>query len=89
MFLDDTGSLIDGGWRTIKNEAKEQNVRFLSMLLGKLGAGSLGNLLTGKGVKANILGWRVIRAGEGLPATSQGHEANLLGKIFNVASSFN
>ena len=56
MFLDDTGSLIDGGWRTIKNEAKEQNVRFLSMLLGKLGAGSLGNLLTGKGVKANILG---------------------------------
>ena len=81
MFLDDTGSLIDGGWRTIKNEAKEQNVRFLSM--------SLGNLLTGKGVKANILGWRVIRAGEGLPATSQGHEANLLGKIFNVASSFN
>ena len=35
------------------------------MLLGILGAGLLGNLLTGKGAKAKILGKRVMRAGEG------------------------
>ena len=38
---------------------------FLGMLLGILGAGLLGNLLTGKGAKAKILGKRVMRAGEG------------------------
>ena len=37
-------------------EAKEQKRRFLSMLLGKLGASLLGNLLTGK---------EVMRTGEG------------------------
>ena len=35
------------------------------MLLGKLGASLLGNLLTGKGVKAKILGKGIMRAGEG------------------------
>ena len=33
----------------IKNEAKEQKGGFLRMLLGTLGASSLGNLLTDKG----------------------------------------
>ena len=42
--------------KTFKNEAKEQKSRFLSMLLGTLGASLLGNLLTGKDT---------IRAGEG------------------------
>ena len=37
-------------------EAKEQKRRFLSMLLGTLGASLLGNLLTGK---------EVMRTGEG------------------------
>ena len=39
--LEESGLLIKGVTETIKNEAKEQNSRFLSM--------SLGNLLTGKG----------------------------------------
>ena len=33
----------------IQNEAKEQRGEFLSMLLGKLGATLLGNILSGKG----------------------------------------
>ena len=42
--------------KTIKNETKEQNRGFLSMLLGTLGASLLGNLLAGK--------W-IVRAGSG------------------------
>ena len=34
---------------TVKNETKEQKGRFLSILLGTLGASLLGNLLAGKG----------------------------------------
>ena len=45
-----------------KNEAKEKKDGFLDMLLGKLGAISLWNLLAGKGV---------ICAGERAPATSR------------------
>ena len=54
--LEESGLLINGMGETIKNEAKEQKGRFLSMLLGTLGASLLRNLLTGKGK---------IRAGEG------------------------
>ena len=54
--------LIKGVSETIKNEAKEQKEGFLSMLLGTLGAGLLGNLLEGKGT---------IRTGEGAIATSR------------------
>ena len=48
--------LKKGVSQTIKNEAKEQKVRFLGMLLGTLGASLLGKLFTGK---------VIIRAGEG------------------------
>ena len=54
--LEESGLLKVGISKTIKNEAKEQRGRFLSMLLGTLGASLLVNLLTGKGT---------IRAGEG------------------------
>ena len=54
--LEEFGLLIKGISKTIKNKAKEQKGRFLSMLLGLLGANLLGNLLTGK---------RAIRAGQG------------------------
>ena len=48
---------------TIKNKAKEQKGRFLSMVLITLGASLLGYLLTGKGtIRA---GEDTIRAGEG------------------------
>ena len=45
--LEESSLLIKGISKTIKNEAKEQKGRFLSMLLRTLGAGLLGNLLTG------------------------------------------
>ena len=39
--LEDSGLLLEGVSETIKNEAKEQKVGFLSMLLGKLSASLL------------------------------------------------
>ena len=48
-FLEEPGLLIKSVCQKIKNEAKDQKGRFLSMLLGTLGARLLGNLLTGKG----------------------------------------
>ena len=55
-YLEESGLLIKGVSKTIKNEAKEQKGEFHGMLLCKLGASLLENLLTGKGI---------IRAGEG------------------------
>ena len=60
--LEESGYLIKGAGETIKNEAKEQNGRFLGMLLGTLGASLCGNLLTGNGTIR--LGEETIRAGE-------------------------
>ena len=46
--LEDSGLLVKRITETVLNEVKEQKARFLSMLLGTLGASLLGNLLTGK-----------------------------------------
>ena len=59
--LKDSNILLKRVTKTIKNETKEQKRRFLSMLLGTLGASLLGNLLTGKGIE---------RAGTGHPLSS-------------------
>ena len=49
--LENSGILLKGLSKTIGNETKEQRGGFLSMLLGRLGASLLGNLLTGgKGI---------------------------------------
>ena len=48
--LEEYGLLIKSVSKTIRNEAKEQNGRFISMLLGTLGASLSGNLSTGKRV---------------------------------------
>ena len=48
--LEDSNILLKGVIKTIKNETKEQKRWLLSMLLRTLGASSLGNLLTGKGI---------------------------------------
>ena len=49
--LENSGILLKGVSKTIKNETKEQRVGFLSMLFGILGASLLGNLLSGgKGI---------------------------------------
>ena len=61
--LKESGLLIKGVTKAIKNEAKEQRSGFLGMLLGKLGASLLGNILTGKGV---------IRAGDGTIEAGEG-----------------
>ena len=47
-FLQEFGLLLKGVNETIKNEAKEQKVSFLFMLLGTLGASFLGTILAGK-----------------------------------------
>ena len=52
--LEDSNILLKGVTKTIKNETKEQKGRFLSMLLGTLGASLLGNLLSGKGIVTNF-----------------------------------
>ena len=54
---ENSGILLKGVSKTIKNESKEQRGGFLSMLLGTLGASLLGNLLSG--------GKGIVRAGEG------------------------
>ena len=70
--FEDSGILLKGVSETIKNEAKEQNGGFLSMLLGTLGASLLGDLLKGKGV---------IRAGEGKIRAGYGSKRSSLKKI--------
>ena len=59
--LENSGILLKGVSKAIKNETKEQKGGFLSMLLGTLGASLLGNLLTG--------GKGLVRAGEGSVAS--------------------
>ena len=60
---EDSGMLLKGVSKTIKDEAKEQKGGFLSMLLGTHGASLLGNMLAGKGVIRAEEG--AIRAGYG------------------------
>ena len=63
---------MKGVSETVQNKVKEQKGRFLSMLLGTLGASLLGNMLTGRGTKrageeaiATGQGWGIVRAGYG------------------------
>ena len=72
--LENSGILLKGVSKTIKNETKEQKGGFLSMLLGTLGASLLGNLLTGgKGIvrageesaASRAKGEEIVRAGSG------------------------
>ena len=60
--FEESGLLIKGISKTIKNEAKEQKRGFLSMLLGTLAASTLGNALAGKRVIRAVKG--TIRAGQ-------------------------
>ena len=48
--LEDSSILLKRVTKTIKNKTKEQKGGFWSMLLGTLGASSLGNLLAEKGI---------------------------------------
>ena len=62
--LENSGILLKGVSKTIKNETKEQRGGFLSMFLGTLGASLLGNLLTG--------GKGIMRAGDGIVRAGSG-----------------
>ena len=64
--LKDSGLLVKGVIETVQNEVKEQKGGFLSMLLGTLGASSLGNLLTGRGLNRAGKGRGINRAVEGV-----------------------
>ena len=72
--LENSGILLKGVSKTIKNETKEQRGGFLSMLLCTLGASLLGNLLTGgKGIMRAGEGNVVNRAkGDGIVRTGEG-----------------
>ena len=61
--IEDSGSLLKVVPETAQNEVKEQKGRFLSMLIGRLGASLLGNILTCRGI--NRAGEGIIRAGYG------------------------
>ena len=61
--LEGSGLLLKGVTESVQNKVKEQRGRFLSMLLGTLGASLLGNLLAGKGI--HRAGKGIVRAGEG------------------------
>ena len=77
--LENSGILLKGVSKTIKNETKEQRGGFLSMLLGTLGASLLGNLLTsGKGI---------MRAGNGI--VRAGSRSKKTPKFTVTFSSFN
>ena len=71
--LENSGILLKGVSKTIKNETKEQRGGFLSMLLGTLGASLLGNLLTGKGnVVSRAKAKGIVRAGDEIVRAGSG-----------------
>ena len=79
--LENSGILLKGVSKTIKNETKEQKGGFLSMLLGTLGASLLGNLLT--------RGKAIVRAGDGIVCAGEGSESKKTPKFTVTFSSIN
>ena len=71
--LENSGILLKGVSKAIKNETKEQKGGFLSMLLGTLGASLLGNLLTG--------GKGIMRAGDGIIRAGSGSKKKKLNSL--------
>ena len=76
--FEDYGLLLKGVSETIQNEAKEQKVGFLSMLLRKLGASLLGNMLAGKGVNRAEYGSKDLQSkgGKGIIRAGYGSKLN-------------
>ena len=74
--LKDSGLLLKGVTKTVQNEVKEPKGGFLSMLLSKLGASLLGNLLTGKGERATSQRRGIYRAGKGKGINRAGYGNN-------------
>ena len=87
--LENSGILLKGVSKAIKNETKEQKGGFLSMLLGTLGASLLGDLLTGgKGIAS--AGDGIVHAGSGNVASrAKGDGSKKTPKFTVTFSSFN
>ena len=66
--LEESGLLIKGVNKTIKNEVNKKKGGFLRILLGTLGDSLSGNLLTGKNTNRTSKG--KIKAGQEFNATS-------------------
>ena len=78
--LEDSGLLLEEVSEAIKNAAKEKKGRFLSILLGTLGASLLGNMLAGKGI---------MRAGEETPRVGyRPKRSSILKKKYHSTTSF-
>ena len=74
--LEDSGLLLKGVTKTVRNEVKEQKGGFLSMLLGTLGVSLLRNLLIGKGIYRARKGKGINRAGEGIVRARYGRPSS-------------
>ena len=72
--LEDSGLLVEGVTEKVQNEVKEQKEGLFSMLLGRLGASLLGDLLTGKGIYRAGKGKGINRAGEGILRADYGNK---------------
>ena len=84
--LEDSNVLLKGVTKAIKNKTKEQKGRFLSMLLGTLGASLLGNILARKGTARAVSGHHSLNSYEKRKGiVSVGYEK---GGIFHAFSSF-
>ena len=66
--LEDSGLLLNRVTKSVKNEIKEKKARFLSILLGTLGASLLGNLLVEKGID---------RVGKGIARADEGNKSDV------------
>ena len=71
--LQNSNIWLKGVTKTIKNETKEQKGKFLSILLGNLGASLLGNLLAGKGIVRVSSG---NKKGKGIERADYGNKMN-------------
>ena len=70
--LEDYGLLLTGVSETVQNEARQQKVGFLIMLLGTLGTSLLGNILAGKEINRAGKGVRVKIVSEKTKSKRQG-----------------
>ena len=85
--LEHSGLLLKRVSETIRNEAKEQKGRFLSMLLGTLNVSLLGNIVAGKGIIRVGYGSRDLQSKKGKRIIRADYGSKK--SIFNTTPSFN
>ena len=85
--LEHSGLLLKRVSETIRNEAKEQKGRFLSMLLGTLSVSLLGNIVAGKGIIRVGYGSRDLQSKKGKRIIRADYGSKK--SIFNTTPSFN